>query len=91
MKLCTYTANGQTRTGIVVDGTVIDTGVPGTMIDLIRDWDQLKPRLEARAAAGGGVPLASVKLEAPVQRPGKIFAIGLNYADHIAESKMDTP
>ena len=91
MKLCTYTAQGQTRTGIVVDDTVIDTGVPGTMIDLIRDWDTLKPQLEARAAASGGVPLASVKLEAPVQRPGKIFAIGLNYADHIAESKMETP
>jgi 2-keto-4-pentenoate hydratase/2-oxohepta-3-ene-1,7-dioic acid hydratase in catechol pathway len=61
------------------------------MIDLIRDWDQLKPDLEKRAAAGGGVPLTSVRLEAPVQRPGKIFAIGLNYADHIAESKMETP
>lgn len=91
MKLCTYTANGQTRTGIVVGDTVIDTGVSGTMIDLIRDWDALKPQLEAKAAAGGGVPLASVKLEAPVQRPGKIFAIGLNYADHIAESNMATP
>jgi 2-keto-4-pentenoate hydratase/2-oxohepta-3-ene-1,7-dioic acid hydratase in catechol pathway len=45
----------------------------------------------AKAAAGGGVPLASVTLGAPVQRPGKIFAIGLNYADHIAESKMGTP
>lgn len=91
MKLCTYTADGQTRTGIVVGDTVIDSGVPGTMIDLIRDWDRLKPELEARAAAGGGVPLASVKLEAPVQRPGKIWAIGLNYADHIAESNMATP
>ena len=29
--------------------------------------------------------------ETPVQRPGKIFAIGLNYADHIAESNMGTP
>ncbi len=37
------------------------------------------------------MPLSSVKLEAPVQRPGKIFAVGLNYADHIAESKMATP
>jgi 2-keto-4-pentenoate hydratase/2-oxohepta-3-ene-1,7-dioic acid hydratase in catechol pathway len=37
------------------------------------------------------VPLASVRLEAPVQRPGKIWAIGLNYADHIAESNMATP
>ena len=91
MKLCTYTADGQTRTGIVVGDTVIDSGVPGTMIDLIRDWEALKPQLEAKAAAGGGVPLASVQLEAPVQRPGKIFAIGLNYADHIAESNMATP
>jgi len=91
MKLCTYTHEGQTRTGIVVGASVIDTGVPGTMIDLIKGWDELKAGLEARAAAGGGVPLSSVKLESPVQRPGKIFAIGLNYADHIAESKMGTP
>lgn len=91
MKLATYTANGQTCTGIVVGDQIIDSGVPGTMIDLIRDWDALKPQLEAKAAVDGGVPLSSVKLEAPIQRPGKIFAIGLNYADHIAESKMETP
>ena len=91
MKLATYTLHGRTSTGIVVGDEIIDSGVAGTMIDLIRDWDQLKPDLEKRAAAGGGIPLASVRLEAPVQRPGKIFAIGLNYADHIAESKMETP
>ena len=91
MKLATYTANGQTRTGIVVSDSIIDSGVPGTMIDLIRDWEALKADLEAKAATGGGMPLTSVKLEAPVQRPGKIFAIGLNYADHIEESKMETP
>ncbi|QGY82010.1 fumarylacetoacetate hydrolase family protein [Sphingorhabdus lacus] len=91
MKLATYTANGQTRTGIVVGDAIIDSGVAGTMIDLIRDWDHHKGDLEKKAAAGGGVPLTSVRLEAPVQRPGKIFAIGLNYADHIVESKMETP
>lgn len=91
MKLCTYSAQGQTRTGIVVGDSVIDSGVPGTMIDLIRDWDALKSGLEAKAAAGGGAPLASVKLEAPVQRPGKIFAIGLNYADHVAEMGREPP
>lgn len=91
MKLATYTLHGRTSTGIVVGDEIIDSGVAGTMIDLIRDWDQLKPDLEKRAAAGGGVPLTLVRLEAPVQRPGKIFAIGLNYADHIAESKMETP
>ena len=91
MKLATFTLDGQTRTGIVVEDRIIDSGVGGTMIDLIRQWPAVKPALEAKAAAGGGVPLASVKLEAPVQRPGKIFAIGLNYADHIAESNMATP
>lgn len=78
MKLCTFTHAGKTRTGIVVGETVVETGVPGTMIDLIREWDALKPGLEAKAATGTGIPLAEVKLEAPVPRPGKIFAIGLN-------------
>jgi len=91
MKLATYTADGRTQTGIVVGDSIVATGIDGTMIDLIRDWDRHKPALEAKATAGGGVPLASVKLEAPIQRPGKIWAIGLNYADHIAESKMETP
>jgi 2-keto-4-pentenoate hydratase/2-oxohepta-3-ene-1,7-dioic acid hydratase in catechol pathway len=91
MKLATYTLNGQTQTGVVVGDRVVPTGVGGAMIDLIRDWDHYKQALEAKAAAGGGVPLASVRLEAPIARPGKIWAIGLNYADHIAESNMETP
>lgn len=91
MKLATYTAEGRTRVGIVIGDTLVDAGIDGTMIDVIRDWDTLKPVLERRAATGVGVPLATVRLEAPVQRPGKIFAIGLNYADHIAESRLGTP
>jgi 2-keto-4-pentenoate hydratase/2-oxohepta-3-ene-1,7-dioic acid hydratase in catechol pathway len=35
-------------------------------------------------------PLAEVRLLAPVQ-PRKFLAIGLNYADHIAESGMEAP
>ena len=91
MKLATYTTNGQTLIGIVVGEQIVDTGFAGAMIDLILDWDTLRPDLEGRAEAGSGVPLSSVKLEAPIQRPGKIFAIGLNYVDHIAESKVETP
>ena len=91
MKLATYTSAGRIGTGIIVGDHVIDTGIEGTMIDLIRDWDALKDGLAAKAAAGGGVLLAEVTLEAPIPRPGKIFAIGLNYADHIAESNMQKP
>lgn len=91
MKLATYSRDGRTGTGIIVGDSIIDTGFAGSMIDLIKGWDSLRPGLEAKAQTGGGLPLSSVRLEAPIQRPGKIFAIGLNYRDHIAESKMPTP
>ena len=90
MKLASYEDNGL-KTGIVVDDQIIDTGFDGTMIELVARWDELRGGLKDKAAAGGGKPLASVKLCAPIQRPGKIWAIGLNYADHIEESKMATP
>jgi len=37
-------------------------------------------------AAGDPLPLASLRLLAPVARPGKILGIGVNYAAHAAES-----
>lgn len=40
----------------------------------------------AGKAAGAPVALASVRLLAPVVRPGKILGIGVNYAAHAAES-----
>ncbi|MGB7436960.1 MAG: fumarylacetoacetate hydrolase family protein [Candidatus Acidiferrum sp.] len=37
------------------------------------------------------VPLADVKLRAPVPHPGKIIAVGLNYKDHSMESGAKEP
>jgi 2-keto-4-pentenoate hydratase/2-oxohepta-3-ene-1,7-dioic acid hydratase in catechol pathway len=37
------------------------------------------------------LPLEDVRLCAPVLRPPKFLAIGLNYADHVAESGLETP
>jgi 2-keto-4-pentenoate hydratase/2-oxohepta-3-ene-1,7-dioic acid hydratase in catechol pathway len=37
------------------------------------------------------IALSSVKLEAPIKRPPEFLAIGLNYADHVAETKMKKP
>jgi 2-keto-4-pentenoate hydratase/2-oxohepta-3-ene-1,7-dioic acid hydratase in catechol pathway len=49
-------------------------------------------KLRAAADSGKGrLPLGSVTLEAPVQRPGKFLAVGLNYADHIAETGATVP
>ena len=91
MKLALFDGGEGAQTGIVVDDAVTATGVAGGMPELIAQWPAIRPQLEAQARDGARRPLSSVHLLAPVQRPGKIFAIGLNYADHIAESKVETP
>ncbi len=40
------------------------------------------------ALEGSPIPLGEVTLMAPIQRPPRIFGIGLNYREHAAESKM---
>lgn len=70
-------------------GPVLSAHQP--MIDLIAQWADLKPRVAALAAAVGSVdapatlPLAAVELLAPIPRPGKTLAIGLNYLEHVQE------
>lgn len=39
----------------------------------------------------GAQPYDPAQLAAPVPTPGQVFGIGLNYADHAAESKMEVP
>lgn len=90
MKLATF-EDGVVRTGVIVGDRIMDTGFAGSMIELIEQWDSQQPLLAARTATDEGRPLSAVRLLAPVLRPAKIWAIGLNYADHIAESQMPTP
>lgn len=48
--------------------------------------------LRAHLAAGRGRVLeGDARLAAPVVRPSKMLAIGLNYMDHIRETKADAP
>jgi 2-keto-4-pentenoate hydratase/2-oxohepta-3-ene-1,7-dioic acid hydratase in catechol pathway len=37
------------------------------------------------------IPFRNEELDAPLRKPGKIVAIGLNYIDHASESKMELP
>ncbi|NUR92735.1 MAG: fumarylacetoacetate hydrolase family protein [Nonomuraea sp.] len=45
----------------------------------------------ARTAGGAGVAFDAAELGPPVPRPRQVFAIGLNYRDHAAESGFDVP
>ena len=46
---------------------------------------------ELAATATAGVGPDGVRYAPPVLRPGKIVCVGLNYADHIAESRTTKP
>ncbi len=94
MKLATFTHQGRTRIGVVQDAGIIDLSVaaPSLPVEMRAFLEAGEAAMTAaRAAKGSAIPLAAVRLEAPVMRPSKFLAIGLNYADHIAESKRDTP
>ncbi len=95
MKLVTFEAARDLHTGAVVGEGIVDlaaAGLPARMIDLIAEWSRLAAR--AREIADTTTPqykLSQVRVHAPVPDPQKILAIGLNYADHIAESSQPKP
>lgn len=97
MRLANFEAGGTVQLGAVTGDHIVPLnavapGLPSNMIDLIAAWPQAQNQVRAIASARtGSLPLSSVHLLAPIRHPGKIMAIGLNYADHIAESKMETP
>lgn len=92
MKLATFSRGAAPRIGRVDGDRIIDLSTSGLPMDmaalLAAGPDALH---KARTAGGPAHALSDVTLEAPVLRPPKILAIGLNYADHIAETKLETP
>ena len=97
MKLATFTHAGSTRIGVVREDELIDlaAAAPELPRDLI-GFLALGPRARQRAgevatASSARIPLAEVKFEAPILRPPKYLAVGLNYADHVAESGQAVP
>ncbi len=90
MKLVTFELGdyGQ-RPGLVKDGGIVDLSAEGFRDSIAfmsapasvqADVAKLKP----------GVAMDNVKLLPPVQAPPRIFGIGVNYAEHAAESGTET-
>jgi acylpyruvate hydrolase len=56
------------------------------------EWQKNKNILPKTPEGEGlAYPLADVILKAPIPRPGKIIAMGLNFYDHAAENKVPPP
>lgn len=72
-------------------------GLPRTMDELIARGPEALEALRAAVPAlataveKGGIPIDQLQLLAPVPRPSKIIAVGLNYLAHAAESNEAPP
>ena len=101
MRLLSYAVDGGQRVGAVVDDTVVDLtsisrsyrlgGQP--MVRLLAGGTAALEQARAHIAGlrrpwtpGAHLALEHAQLLAPVVRPGKVVAIGRNYADHAAET-----
>ncbi|HEY8514791.1 MAG TPA: fumarylacetoacetate hydrolase family protein [Candidatus Binatia bacterium] len=96
MKLATFTQAGRQRIGVVEGDAVCDVGavdatLPGDMLALLAAGPDALDALRKAAARAPRLALADVHLDAPVPKPPKFLAIGLNYAAHAAETGRPKP
>lgn len=85
MKLVAFTHKGGPVRGGVLEGTGVRPFIESGADPIL---SVIKGGGTVPAVEDTPLPLADIKLLAPIQRPPRIFGIGLNYREHAAESKM---
>jgi 2-keto-4-pentenoate hydratase/2-oxohepta-3-ene-1,7-dioic acid hydratase in catechol pathway len=97
VRLVSYHGEGGIRAGVLVGEEIAPASELDAPADSVRG---LLAALDGDALAGLGrraeqyasrLPIAEVRLAAPVPDPEKIICLGLNYRDHAAESGQDPP
>ena len=89
MKLASFRFDGKDSFGIVEGNEIIDIGA------VLRQFPTLDVFLAAglpfgdAAKSASRIPEKSVEWLPVVRNPGKIFCIGMNYRDHVAESAFN--
>lgn len=86
MKFVSFTTlGGSVQPGVLREDRVFPLPAFDSLQQVIEGADGAVHDIAPDAAS---LPLADVQLVAPLAKPPRIFAVGLNYADHAAESKM---
>jgi 2-keto-4-pentenoate hydratase/2-oxohepta-3-ene-1,7-dioic acid hydratase in catechol pathway len=95
MKIARFTHRGDTGIGVVEDDGIADLrGLPGSsdgIVALLAGGADRLGALRDMARRASRLPLDEVTLLAPIPRPPKFLAIGLNYMDHIRETNTEPP
>jgi 2-keto-4-pentenoate hydratase/2-oxohepta-3-ene-1,7-dioic acid hydratase in catechol pathway len=96
VKLLTYSYDDRVSCGVLTNRGVVD--VPGSWRDanpptsvkeILERGSSCMDQVRQLAASSGQImPLDSVKLLAPIPRPGKVLALAGNYSEHIKEAAL---
>ena len=87
MKLVRFDRGGTPALGVVRDDAIVPFTTFPTMLSLIEAGAAGLERVRADTdAATPKCAVADATLLAPIERPGKYLAIGMNYAKHVAEA-----
>lgn len=90
MRIAAYAERGSTvrRLGQIANGHIVPFAFGDDLVRLLARGDGALEAAAKTAQRAAHRSLEEVRLLAPVHRPGKILAIGLNYEDHRAESPL---
>ena len=91
MLLARYHHAGRSHIGLVSGDEVRPIGGLPRFRDQALLAIAMGPEKAVHEALGDAVPLADLRLMAPVQNPGKIACVGANYALHAREGGVDLP
>ena len=95
MRFVTFTeGGGDAQLGLVRDDRVmpistLDPSLPNDLVAFIEGGEATRQRaLDAVTAGGESIALESIEILAPIPLPRhNVVCVGLNYAEHVAESK----
>jgi 2-keto-4-pentenoate hydratase/2-oxohepta-3-ene-1,7-dioic acid hydratase in catechol pathway len=97
MKLVTYSKDKSVSCGMLIEKGLIDipsawdgANPPRSVKEILQRGSACLAKLaELTDSADGLIPLDSVRLLAPIPRPGKALALAGNYSEHIKEANIN--
>ena len=92
MKLITYEKDSKSFIGSIDEGGIVafenDPSIPKDMLGFLDEGlSSMEKAKSLHTDKKNRIALSDVNLKAPISRPPKIIAIGLNYSDHLEEVK----
>ena len=96
MRLVTFSESSKTRIGLlrgqqIIDLNALAPSLPTDMLAFLQAGDSAMREARKHTDATPHFAVSDVTVEAPLARPPKILAIGLNYRAHAEESNMEIP